>query len=80
VKAPDLDVPALVRVGPNHEPIVNEELTSKKVIIEIPGEQNAELWREPTRAAFTRALGAGYVIEDFYLINKTTGVYLLTSP
>jgi chorismate synthase len=79
-KSLDLDVPALVRVGANQEPIVNDELTSKKVIIEIPGEQNAELWREPTRAAFTRALDAGYVIEDFYVINKKTGVYLLTSP
>jgi chorismate synthase len=79
-KIPDLDVPALVRVGPNQEPIVNIDLTDKKAIIEIPGEQNAELWREPTRAAFTRALNAGYVIEDFYVTNKKTGVYLLTSP
>ena len=79
-KTLDLQVPALVRVGRNQEPVVNMDLTDQKVIIEIPGEQNAELWREPTRAAFTHALDAGYVIEDFFVTDKKTGVYLLTAP
>ena len=78
-ETPDLDVPALVRVGPNGEPVVNTDLTDKNVMIEIPGEQNAELWREPTRTAFTRALDAGYVIDDFYVTDKKTGVYLLAA-
>lgn len=82
-KISNLDLPALVRVGPNGEPVENPDLTEKKVTIEIPGEQNAEVWREPTRAAFTRAIDAGYVIEDFYVTerdNKKIGVYLLISP
>ena len=79
-KTLDLQVPALVRVGRNQEPVVNMDLTDQKVIIEIPGEQNAELWREPTRGAFTHALDAGYVIEDFFVTDKKTGVYLLTAP
>lgn len=77
-KMPDLDLPALVRVGPNQEPIENTDLKNERMVIEIPGEANAELWREPTRAAFTRALDAGYVIEDFHVVDKI-GVYLLTS-
>lgn len=77
---PSLDLPALVRVGPNQEPIVQMNLTDKRVTIEIPRESNAELWREPTREAFTRALDAGYVIEDFYVIDKSRGAYLLTAP
>jgi chorismate synthase len=82
-KTPDLNIPALVRVGRNGEPVVNTDLTDREVVIEIPGEQNAELWREPTRAAFTRALSSGYTIEDFYVTerdNKKIGVYLLTAP
>lgn len=82
-KSPDLNQPALVRVGPSGEPIVREDLTDEELIIEIPGEPDAELWRAPTRAAFTRALDSGYRIEDFFVAerdNKKIGVYLLTSP
>jgi predicted GNAT superfamily acetyltransferase len=79
-RIPSLDLPALVRVGPNQEPIVDKNLTDKEIIIEIPGVSNAELWREPTREAFTRALDAGYMIQDFYMLNKEKGVYLLTAP
>ena len=75
---PNLDVPALVRVGRNGEPVVTTDLNTR-IAIEIPGEANPEVWREPTRAAFTRALDAGYVIEDFYFSKKKTGIYLLAA-
>lgn len=78
-KIPDLDLPALVRVGQDGEPVVNTDLRDEKLIIEIPGEVNAEVWREPTRAAFTTALGAGYVVGDFFMTERKVGVYLLTA-
>ncbi|HEX6045655.1 MAG TPA: hypothetical protein VFZ22_14275 [Pyrinomonadaceae bacterium] len=77
-KTPNLDVPALVRVGPNGEPVVGTDLSSR-VMIEIPSEANPEVWRDTTRAAFTLALDGGYRIEDFYLTDRKTGVYLFTS-
>ena len=77
-KTPNLDVPALVRVGPNGEPVVDTNL-SNRVMIEIPSEANPEVWRDTTRAAFTLALDGGYRIEDFYVTEKKTGVYLFTS-
>lgn len=78
-KVPDLDLPALVRVGQDGEPIVNPDLKAEKLIIEIPGEVSAEVWREPTRAAFTTALGAGYVVSDFFMTERKVGAYLLTA-
>lgn len=76
--------PALVRVGEDGEPVVaNTELTNKEMLIEIPGEANPDLWREPTRAAFTTALDAGYVVNDFYVTerkNRKIGAYLLVAP
>lgn len=79
-KTPDLNFPALVRVDENGEPVVNTDLKDKKLIIEIPGEVNAEAWREPTRAAFTTATDAGYVVSDFFVTERKTGIYLLTAP
>lgn len=73
---PDLDLPALVRVGPNQEPIVNTDL-NERMLIEIPGEANPEVWRDTTRAAFTLALDGGYRIEDFYVTDRKTGIYLV---
>lgn len=73
-KAPDL--PALIRVGENGEPVVNDA-DGHELLIEIPGEPNPEVWREPTRAAFTRALDSGYVVSDFFVTDRKTGVYLL---
>ncbi len=80
---PKLEIPALIRVGEDAEPVVNTDWTNEKqLIIEIPGEANPELWREPTRAAFTKALGAGYVVNEFFVIDRgqKIGVYLLTAP
>jgi chorismate synthase len=75
------EAPALVRVGQDGEPVVaNTDLQNRELIIEIPGEPNPELWREPTRAAFTGALNAGYTVENFYVVerdDRTIGVYLL---
>lgn len=73
---------ALVRVGQNGEPVVNTNLDNKELIIEVPGEANPEVWREPTRAAFTSALNAGYIVADFYLVERNdrrVGAYLLVA-
>jgi predicted GNAT superfamily acetyltransferase len=72
---------ALISVDQNGEPIVNTDRTDEKqLVIEIPSEANPELWREPTRAAFTSALDSGYVVTDFQVVdrnNQRIGVYLL---
>jgi predicted GNAT superfamily acetyltransferase len=81
---------ALVQVGENLEPVISDNRTLEpRVIIEIPGdlnrivEQTARLatrWRETTRGAFTEAMGAGYVVEDFCFAERSgqkIGVYLL---
>jgi predicted GNAT superfamily acetyltransferase len=73
---------ALIRVGQNGGPVVNTEKTDEKeLLIEIPGETNPELWREPTRAAFTSALDAGYIVKNFYVVerdDRKIGAYFLT--
>lgn len=72
------DLFALVRVGQNGEPVLNTDWTDEKELaIEIPGEMNAEVWREPTRASFTKAIDAGYVVTDFVVTDRKTGFYLL---
>ena len=75
------EAPALVRVGQSGEPVVDTDKTDEsQLVIEIPGEPNPELWREPTRAAFTSALNAGYIVENFYVVerdDRKVGVYLL---
>lgn len=75
-------IPALIRVSETGEPVVNTDNTdTRQLIIEIPGEPNPELWREPTRAAFTGALNAGYIIKDFYVVERNAqkiGAYFLT--
>lgn len=71
----------LVRVGENFEPAVGDGLVGEpQLVIEIPGElkASAERWREVTREAFTSALNAGYVVEDFYVsADRRVGRYLL---
>ena len=67
---PDIEeLPHLVRVGENLEPILNQEdLTGSQVVIEIPREltEHHKLWRMATRDAFTRALEQGFVVREFY--------------
>jgi predicted GNAT superfamily acetyltransferase len=79
----DLDeIPALIRVSQTGEPVENTDKTDDpRLVIEIPGEPNPELWREPTRAAFTTALNAGYIVKDFYVVERNDqkiGAYFLT--
>jgi predicted GNAT superfamily acetyltransferase len=69
------ELPHLVRVGENLEPISNQEaITASQVAIEIPRELNEhhKLWRMATRDAFTRALDQSFVVEGFH-----NGKYLL---
>jgi predicted GNAT superfamily acetyltransferase len=83
----------LVRLGPDRVPYASEmpEGTfTKHVIIEIPADiillqreshQLAIQWREATRRAFTNAMAAGYLVEDFYRLvreGQHFGIYLLT--
>jgi predicted GNAT superfamily acetyltransferase len=77
----DLDqMPHLIRVGESHEPIGADELDGPRVAIEIPTEisTNQQRWREATRKAFTSAIDAGYVVEEF-LVNqeRQVGTYIL---
>ncbi len=82
-----LHIPALVRVGEMQQPISGIELTANQVLIEIPTAldellknkpQLASAWRMATREAFTSALGAGYVVEDFCLDrDQGKGAYVL---
>jgi chorismate synthase len=81
---PELEgIPALVRVGEGGEPILTtDQSRTREVTIEVPGEVDPERWREPTRTAFTNALNSGYVVNDFYVIdrdNQKIGVYLLAT-
>ena len=84
---------SLVKMAPDGSPhrqaidLPNED----HVLIDIPGDigllqqQSPELavaWRNATRAAFTDALAAGYIVEEFYRIDRegqSAGCYLLTS-
>jgi chorismate synthase len=81
---------AVVQVGNNFEPVIsNRGIPKPRLIIEIPGDLNrivaervrlATRWRETTREAFTEAMDAGYVVEDFCLADRNgqkVGVYLL---
>ena len=73
-------LPHLVRVGEDLEPIAGDPIDGPQVIIEIPGELKShhELWREATRQAFTNAIDAGYVVEDFFISDdRKVGSYLL---
>jgi predicted GNAT superfamily acetyltransferase len=83
----------VVRVGPNNTPKArawSKELEQKYLTIEIPSDinslqlENPQLalkWREETRWAFSEAISAGYIVEDFYSSSRNdyaVGVYLLS--
>ena len=74
-------LPHLVRVGENLEPIGGDDFGNEpQVVIEIPTEITTyhERWREATRKAFTSAIDAGYVVEGFYVSEgRKVGSYLL---
>jgi predicted GNAT superfamily acetyltransferase len=78
----------LIRVGNKNQPIINEwaeAFTLPQLIIEIPAlhPEDPRLlrdWCEATRRAFTEALAAGYMVEEFYydrLSIRSVGKYLL---
>ncbi len=74
------ELPHLVRVGDDLEPVDGDPVSGPQLIIEIPGELKAhhERWREATRRAFTSAIDAGYVVEEFYVSDeRKVGSYLL---
>jgi len=73
-------LPRLVRVGEDLEPVAGDPLSGPQVIIEIPGglKSHHERWREATRRAFTSAIDAGYVVEEFFISDdRKVGRYLL---
>jgi len=86
-------IPSLVKVGIDDAPLGSDPtrtLKQEQVSIEIPGDINALQnsnpklaieWREATRSAFTDAIAAGYMVDEFYRlsrINQSVGSYLLS--
>ena len=88
----DATIP-LVSAGDKGAPCRSDTTTfgAQHVLIEIPGDITSLLqrspglaydWRIATRWAFTQALAAGYVVEEFCRTTRTEqpfGVYVLTS-
>jgi predicted GNAT superfamily acetyltransferase len=84
------EVPRLVRVGEDKAPVSVTYSGADRAAIEIPfGIDSivqtdlalARSWRESTRVAFTTAIDAGLVVEDFFRIERgeqQVGAYLLT--
>lgn len=56
----------------------NDLIRAEDIVIEIPCEitSNHEHWRLTTREAFTRALDAGYIVEE-YFVSESVGRYVL---
>ncbi|HKP70079.1 MAG TPA: GNAT family N-acetyltransferase [Pyrinomonadaceae bacterium] len=92
---PTARFPALVELDENDRPHCNEIeklLEGEGVLIEIPTNIRtlesddfhlASEWRAVTRRAFTEALAAGFVVEDFYRMGLSScqiGAYVLTRP
>ena len=87
------EIPAVVRVGGNDEPVEGDEglFREPSLVIEIPDKINLVLklsvelavrWREATRNAFTRSMAAGLFVDEFYRVqrgDKKVGVYLLSA-
>jgi predicted GNAT superfamily acetyltransferase len=83
------EVPTLVRVGEDNKPVCSEYRGTESSAIEIPSGIDslvetdpalARRWRESTRVAFTSAIDAGLVVEDFFRLERKeqpVGIYLL---
>jgi chorismate synthase len=83
------EVPTLVRVSENYVPVCMEYSGADSSVIEIPigidslvesDPALARRWRETTRVAFTSAIDAGLVVEDFVRLERKerpVGIYLL---
>ena len=87
------EITPLVKVGTDEFPLVSdlkEGLQKEKALIEIPenindlvkrNRKSAIKWRESIRRAFTEAINAGFLVNNFYRIKRgdgQAGVYLLT--
>jgi len=84
---------SLVKTGPDGWPQRRPVAvpTEERVLIDVPADisllqqQNPQLavaWRNATRSAFTEALAAGYIVEEFYRLDRhgeLAGCYLLSS-
>jgi predicted GNAT superfamily acetyltransferase len=82
-------VPVLVRVDANNAPVCTKYWGTESSAIEIPigidslvetDPTLARRWREMTRVAFTSAIDAGLVVEDFFRLEREgrpAGIYLL---
>jgi predicted GNAT superfamily acetyltransferase len=80
----------LVHCANETRPILNELVIGEPASIEIPAniddvlKQDAQLardWRMATREAFTNALAAGYIVDDFQFdAASPKGIYLLYAP
>lgn len=93
-RVPEIEkIRPLVRVETHDIPRrgdLSEGLSQKRIFIEIPADINnlqqrdsqlAAEWRVVTRWAFTEALAAGYLVEEFYRQSRSDerfGVYLLS--
>jgi predicted GNAT superfamily acetyltransferase len=87
-----VSAPALLEHHLNGEPVVqNCDMRQTALRIEIPANINelvatdeacAKRWREATRAAFSAAFAAGFVVDDFFKITEAQqpGFYFLTRP
>jgi predicted GNAT superfamily acetyltransferase len=86
-------IACLVRVGLDSAPKKtgwSEDFCHEQLLIEIPSDinslqhNNPELgarWRAATNEAFTEAIAAGYLVEDFYRAkrdDRSIGIYLLS--
>jgi predicted GNAT superfamily acetyltransferase len=84
----DRNAVSLVQLGNEQQPVLKNELTGNQIAIEIPTRLDdllklrpalAAEWRVATRKAFTQAIAAGYIVQDFVTDKQSNkGTYLLT--
>ncbi|MCM3870418.1 MAG: GNAT family N-acetyltransferase [Pyrinomonadaceae bacterium] len=84
------EAPTMVQVGEHNAPVLSGYSGADSSVIEIPigidslvetDPRLALRWREATRTAFTSAIDAGLVVEDFFRLERMeqpAGVYLLS--
>jgi chorismate synthase len=85
------EVPIILTITDKQVPIEIPDVNAVRKVLEIPADINRLLkenralalrWREATRKVFTRTISEGFVVEDFYLVernNDRVGRYLLTA-
>ncbi len=83
------DLPILVSVGDDEEPVGKPFEGASEVLIEIPEDINrlvsrndgcAQRWRAATQEAFVNAMSKGYTVEEFFVTSRESrkiGNYLL---